>query len=131
VAPARGQRGEVHTPPPFEPCLNCRNVRTLGGLHALDRMPDTQAIDVEAQGGCDLHKYHDHSPGPVRMNPGRRYGSHRQQGSELRKLGKVELWGFEPQTSCMPVSLGMSVPGIPAGTGQGGCLVAPGDSLHA
>jgi hypothetical protein len=32
---------------------------------------------------------------------------------------------------CMPVSLGMSVPGISAGTGQGWCLVAPGDSLHA
>ena len=35
------------------------------------------------------------------------------------------------RTSCMPVSLGMSVPGISAGTGQCWCLVAPGDSLHA
>jgi hypothetical protein len=43
----------------------------------------------------------------------------------------VELSGLEPLTSCMPVSLGMSVPGLPAATGQGWCLVAPGDSLHA
>ena len=38
---------------------------------------------------------------------------------DFMALTWVELWGFEPQTSCMPVSLGMSVPGIPAGTGQG------------
>jgi hypothetical protein len=43
----------------------------------------------------------------------------------------VELSGLEPLTSCMPVSLGMSVPGITAGTGQGRCLGAPGDSLPA
>jgi hypothetical protein len=41
------------------------------------------------------------------------------------------LSGLEPLTSYMPVSLGMSVPGISAGTGQCWCLVAPGDSLHA
>ena len=28
----------------------------------------------------------------------------------------------------VPVSLGMSVPGVIAGAGQGWCLVAPGDS---
>jgi hypothetical protein len=50
---------------------------------------------------------------------------------ESMLLNWVELSGLEPLTSCMPVSLGMSVPGIPAGTGQGGCLAAAGDSLHA
>ena len=50
---------------------------------------------------------------------------------ENMRLTWVELSGLEPLTSCMPVSLGMSVPGISAGTGQGWCLVAPGDSLHA
>ena len=50
---------------------------------------------------------------------------------QKREDHQVELSGLEPLTSCMPVSLGMSVPGIPAGTGQGWCLAAAGDSLHA
>jgi hypothetical protein len=88
--------------PAVKPHLNCRNAGKLGGLRDLARLRDTQAIDVGAQGSCDLHRYHGHSPGLARMNPGRRCEGHPQQGSDLGKRGKVELWGFEPQTSCMP-----------------------------
>jgi hypothetical protein len=44
----------------------------------------------------------------------------------------VELSGLEPLTSCMPVSLGLLVSAVSYGwAGQGWCLAAAGDSLHA
>ena len=48
--------------PAVKPCLNCKNVGKLGELRDLARLRDTQAMDVEAQDGYDLHRYRSHSP---------------------------------------------------------------------
>jgi hypothetical protein len=54
------------------------------------------------------------------------------QGSDLGKCHKVELWGFEPQTSCMPClpipSGCIALRRIPAGQADGTVWLRRGES---